>query len=97
MHLHVDFTKLFYCNYYYYYYFFAFFLYINICISCKKTHDISLDTTHHNVVRYKYKYSFGYQEDVCASQPDQIYKMYCERCNLPTYLLCKEHKVNEDM
>ena len=65
---------------------------LNLCPPCKSTHTMSLDTKEHHVTVYREKFKSLYKSEMCAKHPDQVYKMYCDTCELPFCRCCTEHR-----
>lgn len=63
----------------------------NLCPPCKRKHTISLDTKEHHVTVYREKFKSLYKTEICAKHPDQVYKKYCDTCELPFCRRCTEH------
>lgn len=64
---------------------------LNLCPPCKRKHTISIDTKEHIVILYREKFNKFYNNEMCATHPDQVYNIYCESCDLPICLHCTEH------
>ena len=63
----------------------------NLCPPCKRMHTIRLDTKEHHVTVYREKFKSLYKTEICAKHPDQVYKKYCDTCELPFCRRCTEH------
>ena len=61
---------------------------LNLCPHCKRIHTISIDTKEHIVILYREKFNKFYNNEMCATHPDQVYNIYCESCDLPVCLHC---------
>ena len=69
----------------------------DLCRHCKESHTINLDTKQHDVTVYRERMKYTPKREVCASHPRQVYEMYCESCNTPFCVSCKEHKNHETL
>lgn len=63
-----------------------------LCVKCKERHVIDLDTKHHNVSIYREKFNNLRKHIMCAEHPDNICEMYCEPCDLPVCIHCRNHR-----
>lgn len=63
----------------------------DLCPSCRRIHNINLDTKHHEVSPYKNKNNMLSKSEVCAKHADQVYTMFCQHCDYPVCPNCKEH------
>ena len=65
---------------------------LNLCPSCKRTHNLSLNTKLHCVTLYREQFCSFYKNEMCSTHPTQIYQMHCETCDIPVCFSCTEHK-----
>lgn len=63
-----------------------------LCVKCKERHIIDLDTKHHNVSIYREKFNNLRKHKKCAEHPETICEMYCEPCDLPVCIHCRNHR-----
>lgn len=64
----------------------------DLCIHCKETHVIDLNTKNHNVTIYREKFTHQRRREKCISHPGQIYEMHCTSCDLPICFHCRKHR-----
>ncbi|XP_062592783.1 uncharacterized protein LOC134254257 [Saccostrea cucullata] len=64
----------------------------DLCLHCKERHVIDLNTIYHDVVIYREKYEYVPKQETCVRHPDEMYRMYCQTCELPVCFQCKEHR-----
>lgn len=61
----------------------------DLCRYCKEKHVIDLYTKTHHVTIYREIFYSGYKQEVCENHSNQLYKKYCESCEIPLCLKCR--------
>lgn len=64
----------------------------SLCVQCKENHIKDLKTKYHNVMGYRDKFKYIPTEDICAKNPQVVYRRYCEPCDLPVGVECTHQK-----
>ncbi|XP_062605415.1 uncharacterized protein LOC134267209 [Saccostrea cucullata] len=60
----------------------------DLCLQCKERHVIDPNNIYHDVVIYRERYEF-IRTERCVKHPDEIYRIYCQTCELPFCYKCK--------
>lgn len=61
----------------------------DLCSYCKEKHVKDLYTKTHHVTIYREIFYLGYKQEVCENHSNQLYKKYCESCEIPLCLKCR--------
>ncbi|XP_078330175.1 uncharacterized protein LOC144624381 [Crassostrea virginica] len=67
----------------------------DLCCQCKEKHVIDLDSKHHDVRIYRERFSYYPKQEYCKTHPEQVFKKYCKRCDLPVCYHCRKHRNHE--
>lgn len=63
-----------------------------LCTRCEVKHVRDFKTIDHNVVIYREKLKYIPKQEYCVRHPSNIYRKYCDNCQVPVCDSCPEHK-----
>lgn len=63
-----------------------------LCLWCKENHAKDLNTIHHNVMLYTNIINYTPTQEICLKHPFNLYKLYCEHCQVPMCDSCSGHQ-----
>uniref|UniRef100_K1RFG2 B box-type domain-containing protein n=1 Tax=Magallana gigas TaxID=29159 RepID=K1RFG2_MAGGI len=70
----------------------------DLCQKCKENHVNNLKTIDHDVVVHRDKIDYiPTQEEYCVRHPSQVYKEYCEPCQVPVCNHCRKHRTHRKL
>ncbi|XP_052679260.1 uncharacterized protein LOC128160045 isoform X1 [Crassostrea angulata] len=64
----------------------------DLCQKCKQNHVKNLKTIDHNVATYRDKFNNIPTQEICVRHPSNVYRKYCEPCQVPVCDSCFGHK-----
>lgn len=64
----------------------------NLCPQCKDLHVHALKTIDHDVVIYLEKFNYISEKESCARHTRNVYKMFCNFCQVPVCNSCSKEK-----
>ncbi|XP_065939203.1 uncharacterized protein [Magallana gigas] len=64
----------------------------DLCQKCKENHVKNLKTIHHNVATYRDKFNYIPKQELCVRHPSNVFRKYCEHCQVPVCDSCFGHK-----
>lgn len=67
---------------------------LELCLQCKKKHNIDQDTRDHDVTIYRGKKKYLTNEK-CAKHSPQNYEMFCKTCDIPVCFNCRKHRTHQ--
>lgn len=66
-----------------------------MCSQCRMKHWFNLNTTDHNVVKYREQFNYNHRLEVCAKHRNKDYRKYCEPCKRPVCSDCRAHEMQK--
>lgn len=69
----------------------------DLCPHCKENHVHDLKTMDHNVVIYQEKFNHNPEQVIYLRDPNSIFGMFCETCDLPICYHCPKHKQHRQL
>uniref|UniRef100_K1PQI9 Tripartite motif-containing protein 3 n=1 Tax=Magallana gigas TaxID=29159 RepID=K1PQI9_MAGGI len=64
----------------------------DLCQKCKQNHVKNLKTIDHTVATYRDKFNYIPKQELCVRHPSNVYRKYCEPCQVPVCDSCFGHK-----
>nr|XP_034308067.1 uncharacterized protein LOC117683178 [Crassostrea gigas] len=67
----------------------------DLCKKCKENKVMHLKTIDHNVMTFRDKSNNISEQEFCVRHPRNLYRMYCEYCQVPVCDFCFGHKYHK--
>ncbi|XP_065939210.1 uncharacterized protein [Magallana gigas] len=64
----------------------------DLCQKCKENHVKNLKTIDHNVATFRDKFNYIPKQEICVRHSSNVYRKYCELCQVPVCDSCFGHK-----